>query len=82
MFDEIGKLSAQQVAVLDIIFRQDWPDLSLCLVVYYKTRLTNSYFVLYFRHARHNNIPFGGALILGTFDAAQLGAIEVRKNPF
>ena len=28
------------------------------------------------RHARHNNLPFGGVLILGTFDHAQLGAIK------
>ena len=28
------------------------------------------------RHVRHNDIPFGGVLIFGTFDHAQLGAIQ------
>ena len=31
---------------------------------------------LVLRHARRTNIPFGGVLIFGTFDHAQLGAIE------
>lgn len=28
------------------------------------------------RNLRHNNIPFGGVLIFGTFDYCQLGAID------
>ena len=28
------------------------------------------------RHARHSSLPFGGLLIIGTFDHAQLGCIH------
>ena len=28
------------------------------------------------RNLRHNNLPFGGVLIFGTFDYCQLGAIQ------
>ena len=48
VLDEVGQLSAQQLALIDIIFR----------------------------HARNSSLPFGGVLIIGTFDHAQLGAIE------
>ena len=48
LLDECGQLSAQQIALLDIILR----------------------------HARSSNLPFGGTLILGTFDQHQLGCIN------
>lgn len=48
ILDEVGQLSAEQFALIDIILR----------------------------HARKSSMPFGGVLICGTFDHAQLGAIE------
>lgn len=48
LLDECGQLSAQQIALIDIILR----------------------------HARVSSLPFGGVLIVGTFDHAQLGSIE------
>lgn len=48
LLDEIGQLSAQQFALIDIILR----------------------------HARNSCLPFGGVLIIGTFDHAQLGCIN------
>ena len=48
LLDEVGQLSAQTLAQLDIILRS----------------------------VRGSNMPFGGCLILGSFDHMQLGAID------
>jgi len=48
LIDEVGQLSSQQFALLDIILR----------------------------HIRNSILPFGGVLIFGTFDHAQIGAIQ------
>jgi len=48
ILDEVGQLSAEQFALVDIVLR----------------------------HARKSSLPFGGVLVCGTFDHAQLGSIE------
>ena len=48
LLDECGQLSAQQLAVIDILLR----------------------------HLRNNSYPFGGVLVLGSFDHRQLGCID------
>ncbi|EJK64043.1 hypothetical protein THAOC_15262 [Thalassiosira oceanica] len=77
LFDEIGQLSAQQVAIIDIIIMRQVASIVAGLdsqVLKRSVGLTTNFA---FRNAHHSNIPlFGGALILGSFDGAQLGAIE------
>lgn len=71
LLDEVG-----QLRYVNYTFDHFLASLKSLTVLLYTSAQQFSQLDLILRNIRHNNLPFGGVLILGTFDHQQLGSVD------